>query len=329
MLILGEIRTCLLRNSSSVRQTVVGDLLGLIPGEPVWMSERPMAHALSPEVIRGVDCPLPTSSGTRVRGVGTVAAHAVISAGRVLQGSVTARVERSNADHRLPWPHYLGRPGVVEMIGRALGVGDLAEGFLREWSSSAFLDLGSVSERLIDGVQMSPRLDHAMPFRSARTRMRWTAVVGDEPARIIDPFTVEGDTTRTISLTVRPEDLPAAVRFCEDLALHDWVLTTLLRIVERGDLGSLDGQQVVERLRPAVDHLMHVWMPGAHVPDSMMPLWEALERRPGFTRQWTATVNRIRDQLALRNLIAFHGMDAVAGGEPQRSGGVGVPSPGR
>jgi cbb3-type cytochrome oxidase cytochrome c subunit len=84
------------------------------------------------------------------------------------------------------------------------------------------------------------------------------------------------------------------------------VLTTVLRIVDRGDLGSGDGPDILARLRPAVNHLMHVWMPGAHVPDSMMPFWRALERRSGFTRQWDATVARIRDQLAMRMLTAFY-----------------------
>jgi ribosomal protein S18 acetylase RimI-like enzyme len=44
-----------------------------------------------------------------------------------------------------------------------------------------------------------------------------------------------------------------------------------IELVDRTDLGSRDGRQVVTRLLPAVDHLMHVWMPGAHVPDSMEP----------------------------------------------------------
>ena len=31
----------------------------------------------------------------------------------------------------------------------------------------------------------------------------------------------------------------------------------------------------------------------------LLPLWESLERRPGFTRQWDVSVNRIRDQIAV------------------------------
>jgi len=237
--------------------------------------------------------------------VGTIAAHAVISAGRVLQGSVTARVEPALVDRRLSWSHYLSRPGVVEMIGKG-SVPDVWQGFVQQLSTAHVLDLGAVSERLIGKVQTNPHLDHVTPFRSARTKTRWAALANNDRSARSCQFTVGSDTSRTIALVVPEADLPDAVRFCEDVALHDWVLTTVLRIVERGDLGSGGGRDILARLRPAINHLMHVWMPGAHVPDSMMPFWRALERRSGFTRQWEATVTRIRDQLAMRVLTAFY-----------------------
>ncbi len=324
MLILGEIHTCLLRNSSPVRQTVVGELLGLMRGEPVPMSERPIAHAVSPDLIRGVDCSLPTGSGARSRGVGTIATHAVITAGRVLQGSAVTRAVPASSTHRQPWPHYLSRPGVVEMIGKTAAT-DVADGFVAQSRDPSALDLGGICEWIIDKVQLSPRLDHRGPFASRRTTTRWVAHIIDDPAATTVRFTVEEDISRSIVLQVTEADIPAAVRFCEDLALHDWVLTTVLRIVDRTDFGSRDGRQVVTSLQPAVDHLMHVWMPGAHVPDSMTPLWRELERRPGFTRQWDATVSRVRDQLSMRTLRAFHGLDLVASGQPQQLGGIGAP----
>jgi hypothetical protein len=43
----------------------------------------------------------------------------------------------------------------------------------------------------------------------------------------------------------------------------------------------------------------------------MSSLWESLEQRPGFTRQWSATVNRIRDQLALHTLSTLRERDLV------------------
>ena len=94
---------------------------------------------------------------------------------------------------------------------------------------------------------------------------------------------------------------PAAVAgLCEDFALHDWLLTTVVRMLDGSRLGSLDGADAVRALRPAVDHLLHLWMPGARVHHALAPLWEVLEREPGFTRQWRTLVQRIRDQLAVQ-----------------------------
>jgi hypothetical protein len=325
MLILGEIRTCLLQNSGSVRETVVSELLRLIPGEPVWMSERPMAHAVSPDLITGVDCQLPTKSGARSRGVGTVSAHAVITAGRVLQGSAAVRLERGEFDRRQPWSHYLSRPGVVELIGK-VNLTDTAKGFVAQAPVANALDLGAVSDRVISKVQLSRLLDHVTPFRSTRTTMRWSAVATSDISKCRAGLTVENKTVRTLELVLRDEDLPDAARFCEDVALHDWVLTTLVRLIDRSDLGSGQGSAAMPVLRAAVDHLLHVWMPGAHVPDSLLPLWEGLERRPGFSRQWNTTSGRVRDQLAMAILTELGGARTTESGETQRPGGVGVPS---
>ena len=39
-------------------------------------------------------------------------------------------------------------------------------------------------------------------------------------------------------------------------------------------------------------------MPAARVDRSVRTLWKELESQPGFTRQWDASVSRIRDQIA-------------------------------
>ncbi len=59
-------------------------------------------------------------------------------------------------------------------------------------------------------------------------------------------------------------------------------------------------------LRPAVDHLLHLWMPRAHVDRSLGHLWDELEQEPGFTRQWRSLVQRIRDQLAVQTIPLLH-----------------------
>src|SRR5215470_17978806 len=89
-LVLGEIRTALLRNSMSVAPDVARRVLELQPGERVRSSERPVSHAVSPDVLTGVDCRLATRTGRKTRGIGTVVTHASVTGCRVLQGSTYA-----------------------------------------------------------------------------------------------------------------------------------------------------------------------------------------------------------------------------------------------
>lgn len=297
-LVLGEIRTGLLRNSDAASPATAAAVLQLAPGERVRLSERPVARAVSPDSIWGVDCGLPTASGAQVRGVGTVTGRAVLTGGRVLQGSVHTRLERGRLGRRSQWSHYLALPGRFETIGRYDGR-DVVEGFLSESAPGPTLDLGALSERLITAVQLNPTLDHVIPFRSRRTRLRWAAVVSDETGA---QFTIANEDLRTFSLAIDDCAVGAVVEFCEDLALHDWVLTTLLHIVDRSNLGTAHGPEALARLRPVIDHLLHLWMPGARTARALLPLWEGLERRPGFTRQWQTTVTRIRDWLAVHTL---------------------------
>ena len=107
---------------------------------------------------------------------------------------------------------------------------------------------------------------------------------------------------RTALLSCGRADVPGVVEFCEDLALHDWLLTTLLRMLERSRIGIDSRSDVVRALRPAVDHLLHLWMPAARGDEISAALWDRLERRPGLSRQWHASVDRIRDQIALSTI---------------------------
>lgn len=307
MLLLGEIRTCLVRNSTSLARSPVTELLHLLPGERVTLSERPVAHAVSPANMTGVDCTLPTASGARCRAKGTVSAHAVVNGGRILQGSAHVQVEPGAAGRRAPWSHYLARPGVVETSGK-YSHHDVLGGFLAGHKPGKALDLGAVSERVIAAVQMRPQLDYITPLRARRTRLRWAAVVGTSDNNDDgSEFVVVDDVIRTFRLNL-PETSPAhVVGLVENLALHDWVLTTLVTIVERSEFDRPSGPAALERLRPAIQHLLHLWMPGAHVSEALLPLWESLDHRAGFTRQWTATVARIRDQLALATVVSPSG----------------------
>lgn len=302
MPVIGEVHTGLLQNSGEISASVCGRLLDLLAGQTVRISRRPIVHAVSPDRLTGVDCHLPSASRSRVRGVGTVLTRCSITGGRVVQGSSHVRIVRADADRRLPWSHYLARPGVIEVLGKAKAH-DLVDGFTgeadgqtqRASSGPPLLDLGAISGRFVDLVQASPILDRRAPFKVPRTHLRWVAESGEPGIR----FTLHDDRLRTLRLVHPGEFTPAVTDLCEDLALHDWLLTTLLVLVERALTGGAPRSDAVARLTPAVDHLLHLWMPAARVDQALAPLWESLERYPGFTRQWQSLVNRVRDQISI------------------------------
>ncbi|MFE9770757.1 SCO2521 family protein [Streptomyces sp. NPDC005931] len=289
--------------------------LALRADERVLLSERPNHYGRSPETLTGVDCPLPSANGARVRAVGTVAARAALTEGRVLQTSAYFRVPAAGPDHRRPWGHYLVRPGVVEPFGR-LPREAVAQGLL-DGGRHGELDVGLIAGGLLTRLLRHSLLDQRPPLKSRPTRLRWVALpTARDDGPVLERFTVAEDELRTVRLRV-PEGTPAAeiAGLCDDLALHDWLLTTVVRILDGIRLGSgeparpLPGAAqyrpaVVEALRPAVDHLLHLWMPRARVARRLAPLWEALEERPGFTRQWQTMVQRIRDQLTLHAVPA-------------------------
>jgi len=306
MLAFGEVQTGLLQNSTAVTGLRAADLVNLVVGEPVRRLERPIAYAVSPDRPDGVDCRLPTATGAHVRAVGTLITHAALIGGHVLQGSAYGYVEAGASDRRLPWPHYLARPGRLEWIGKARP-DDIHAGMLLGTRDSSVLDLPAITGRVLDEVQRSPLLDHNPPLRAPRLRLRWAARIGEE--RLTARFAVRSEELRTFQISLPAADdkdpgqaLPAVVALCEDLALHDWLLTTLATMVERALTGDRRRREKVDGLQPAVDHLLHLWMPAARLGPELLPVWTDLEARPGFTRQWETLVRRIRDQLAMSTL---------------------------
>ncbi|GAB2928199.1 SCO2521 family protein [Micromonospora polyrhachis] len=302
MLTLGEVHTGLLQNSTSLSLEHAAQLLDRLVGERVRRSERPISYAVSTDQLTGIDCQLPTRSGSRTRGVGTVVSHAAVTGGHVVQGSTYTRVGRAAANRRLVWSHYLSRPGHVETIGK-VDAQDVCRGFLGTVYQPQVLDIGAVSARTMDAVQLSSHLDRRPPFRTRRTRLRWAVVPAEDPgAEPRGTFRVESATLRTLELTVGHDDVHAIVALCEDLALHDWLLTTLLSLIEASLTSPGTRAQKIDRLRPAIDCLLHLWMPAARLDEAVLPVWQALERRPGFTRQWQSSVDRIRDQVTLSTI---------------------------
>ncbi|MGQ4431558.1 MULTISPECIES: SCO2521 family protein [unclassified Streptomyces] len=302
----GEVRTGLLPSFQALDGRAAAQLLRLRADEHVRVSERPNLYALSPEVLTGVDCRLPTANGAKVRAVGTVAARAALTEGRVLQSTAYFSAPAAGPDVRRPWGHYLVRPGVVEPFGK-LPEQATAEGVLRGGGRGE-LDLGMIAEGLLAQLVRHPLLDHKAPFKSRRTHLRWAARQAPEGERAsLDRFTLAEDGLRTVELRVPEGTETAAVAgLCEDLALHDWLLTTVVHMLENSRLGAADGPAAVLALRPAVDHLLHLWMPRAHVDRTLGHLWDVLEREPGFSRQWENLRQRIRDQLAIQAIPLLH-----------------------
>jgi len=299
LVVIGEIRTGLVLNSRPLPAQRVAALLDIAPGERVRSYHRPVQRAVSADLLRGVDCPLFTGSGARTRGIGTFRGRACVVGGRVLLGSVRAVLARGG-DRRRPWSHYVARPGVIEVTGKGRPA-DLTARFLTGADADS-LDPGAVAEALISRVRASALLDHETAFRARPTRLRWAAEIADGPFE--GGFTLVDDDTRVLRLRIprtAGADTELITSLCEDLALHDWLLTTLGTVADRACTGSGDAV-ALRRLRPAIDHLVHLWMPGAAVAPSLLETWERLEERPGLTRQWDACVSRIRDHMALRTL---------------------------
>jgi hypothetical protein len=308
VLIVGEVHTGLLRGRDPVTGETARDLVDLVAGERVLISERPRSQVRSPARPVGVDCPLGEPGEARqVRGVGTVMQRATITDGHVVQGSSYATLVQADASARRPWSHYLARPGVIETIGRTKW-NKLADAFAVAERDRAALDLGGIADRAAGQVQRKVKQPGDARLRAARTRLRW--IVHVEPGRSDLSgihFGLHDDELRLLRFTVGaaiPADRLAAV--CADVALHDWLLTTVTDLVRRAAIGMIPREQALPRLEPAVDYLLHLWLPGAHAGQFAEELWQALERRAGFTRQWDLLANRVRDQFAAGAATAIY-----------------------
>lgn len=306
-LTIGTVRTGLLRHSSAVSQDLAARLLRLVASEHVARAERPRTYAVSPELLTGVDCALPSHNGSQVRGVGTLASRATITGGRILQSSTYTTVVRAERSYRQPWAHYLARPGVVEAIGKC-SLEDTAAGFTADGRGSRGIATTVIADRAMDRVQSSLLLDGKRPFAAPRTTLHWsfeTASFSGKAGSGRLKFVIVNDELRTLRLVSDETPLEVALAFCEDVALHDWLLSTLLTLIDRAGFGQGGWDRAISRIRPAVDHLLHLWMPGARFPEEFAPLWSSLDKHLGFTRQWEISVNRIRDQLSLGTLLTM------------------------
>jgi hypothetical protein len=297
VLIVGEVDTGLLRG----RDLSSGDdgrrLVDLVAGERVLVSTRPRAYVRSPQRPVGVDCDL--GALRRTRGIGTVMQRAAITDGQVVQGSAYATLATADGSARRPWSHYLARPGVVEMIGRVRDE-DLADAFASPARGEDALDLGAVARRITGEVQASARGASTEVLRAARSQVRWVARVDEGGADLADVrFNLHDRRLRLLRFTTSYASAPHLAAACEDVALHDWLLSTLIENVRKAAIGIESRPETLRRLRPVIDHILHLWMPAASGDEFAGELWGVLERHGGFSRQWEALCHRIRDQLSV------------------------------
>jgi hypothetical protein len=313
-LTIGEVHTGLLLTSSAVPVDTAVEMLAIVPGGPVRTRQRPIRYAWSPEFLTGVDCAAPLAERREVRVVGTPATQVSLTDGRIIQAGTHATFRQDPAGRRRPWSHYLAQPGVLEVLGKA-STESLADGFLRAPATATALDLGAVNVRALAAIQRSEHLDRNPPLHSRRTRLRWSAEVSDDAQEVV--FTLGADGLRTVRLRA-PEPNPRALAdFCADLALHDWLLSALLDIVDKALARSRPSAELIGMLRPGIDHLVHAWMPAAHVSRTLGQIWQELDLRSGFSLQWQKTVERIRDQLSVGLIEALRPFT-----EPPRSESV-------
>jgi hypothetical protein len=302
-LTIGEVHTSLLLTSTGVAADQAAELLAVVPGARVGTRQRPIRYAWSPEVLTGVDCSVPLADSGEVRVVGTPATQLSLTDGHILQAGTHATFRAENTGRRRPWAHYLAEPGVIEVIGKA-SEESLATGFLRGSESRTALDLAAINQQALSVIQRSARLDHKPPFRSRPTRLRWSASPWDGEQKVV--FTLGADGLRTVRLLVTEPNPRALADFCADLALHDWLLSTLVDIVDRAVARKRPATELVSMLRPGIDHLVHAWMPAIHVSRTLERIWQELDLRSGFSLQWQKTVERIRDQLSVSLIEALH-----------------------
>jgi hypothetical protein len=295
-LTIGEVHTGLLLTSTAVSPDTAVELLSVLPGSSVRTRERPVRYAWSPELLTGVDCLAPVAGQREVRLVGTPATRLSLTDGHIVQAGTYAAFRHEPTGRRRPWGHYLAQPGVVEVLG-TVPQENLALGFLNGPANARVLDLGAVNVRALAGIQRSTQLDHNPPFHSRRTRLRWSAEFATERQEMV--FALGGDGLRTVRLRTEEPDPRALADFCADLALHDWLLSALVGLVDRAVARSRPTAELVSMLRPGIDHLVHAWMPSAHVKRTLTGIWQDFDASSGFSLQWQKTVQRIRDQLSV------------------------------
>ena len=304
-LVLGAVETCLVQNTAALTDEVGRELLELVRGRTVSRVDYPVKRAVSPEQLEGVDCRLRLNGKGRARGIGTVAWHAVLSGGRVLQGSAYSRLVAATADYRRTWDHYLRQPGVVEVIGKHDSVA-LEDGYLdvADGPSDAAesLDIGAIGKKAINAVHGpmdEKRLDYRTPLNTIPGQLRWAAFLQQGGRQRVGIRKEAGKNSYSLRLAGGPDDLRTFVRFAEDLALHVWLLAVAASANEKAARGE------AARVVPVfMDELYGLWLP-ARGP-VLRRLWAGVLDVTGYQDRWEIEINRLNSKAPSgREVIGF------------------------
>ena len=103
----------------------------------------------------------------------------------------------------------------------------------------------------------------AQPVEVAFASFDTTPLASASIAQVHAATLPAGDGARPREVVVKVLRPGIKRRIAEDVALHDWLLSTVLEIVGKSALGVIERQAALQRLLPAIDYLLHLWMPGA------------------------------------------------------------------
>ena len=228
----GEVRTCLIQNLGTLSPSATVALMQLTPGSPVSKVDRPVRRVVSPEQVTGVDCRLQVAREGRGRAIGTVLSHAVVTNGRILQGTAMWRSPRrpprsaasggTTCGTRVSWRSCTRRTRTTSSTAIWPTPRRPAAW---TWPRSATASSTRCSR--------ATHLNHTTALRASTAVVRWAATLAPDTRPTVGIAKSDVPNFHVIRLSGAPDDLPMLIRFCEEFALHEWLLTTVQDVIVR------------------------------------------------------------------------------------------------
>ncbi|ACU72767.1 conserved hypothetical protein [Catenulispora acidiphila DSM 44928] len=292
----GVVSTALIQHSGALPLARSAEILRIVPQRVVTrignvqQTVRPVPLAWSAHRVAGIDSGVLGIPNRAI--LGTAVGRAVVYGGRIVQGSAWVAVVPMSTAGRRPWGEKLAAPGTAVVDDSTLRV--LIDAPL---SKPPDLGLTLIADRLVDDVQSSRRLDHVIAFRSAGDRLYWTAVLRDSELSKIHANLSE--TRGPVLHFTAPSDEPldSIVRFCEDVARHKWLISTVALVSDRMARKHLDPAGRREVVQTVFDQLMHLWLPGSYLESRRNGYWTRTMNGIRLTQQWEVQVARLRELL--------------------------------